>query len=366
MQENQEKSSSPLSENSWFSVEGRDSDVVLSTRVRLARNLANFPFPNHFNSDDGVRVQSLVFDAFSKFIDAQKYQAVTVQNIHSDGIKVFAERGILDNPVSSGFVMGPTENVTTMVNSQDHLRIVTFLPGLDCHGAFKQCAEIDSKLQENLQFAASFEFGYLTAGVKDSGSGMKISVRMHLPSIVYSKKVDEITQFFKKNQLNFFPYYVRFSKSEIEPTFFQVNTISAGNGNEFDQLAGIASAVMQVIEMERSLNSEISYDMPTFVRDKITRSFAGIKFSYLVGISEALEIISNLKWGLNLGLFEGIKHSELCTLLTRVMEGHLEFIMKNENFHFEKDLESDKNLKIQRLRALILQEAFQKIRFIEK
>ena len=353
-------------ENSWFSAEGRDCDVVISTRVRLARNLASFPFPSHFHGDDAERVQALVFDSFSKFPSPDSYHAVSIENIDSSGIKVFAERGFLDNPVGTGFVMGASDNIACMVNSQDHVRIISFVPGLNCQEAFRQCQYLDANLQASLQFAASYDFGFLTSALKDCGSGMKISVRLHLPALSYSGKMPEITESLQKKSLAVSACFGTGKDSSFcIGSYYQIYTTCSCSGSELDQLVGIASAVMPVVESERKLNSEFSADVPTVIRDSVTRSYALAKFSRLITFREAIEFISNLKWGLNLGLLDGIEHSQLCALLCRIQEGHLQFVLKNSSFHFEHDVESDLKMKTDRLRALILQEAMENVRFVE-
>ncbi|MCR4626602.1 MAG: hypothetical protein K5640_03060 [Treponema sp.] len=352
---------------SWYSEDGRDNDVVLSTRLRLARNLASFPFPSHFRGDDADRVQALVFDAFSKMEDPDSFQMVPTENIDESGIKILTERGLLDNPVGTGLVMGPGDNIFCMVNSQDHVRIVSFAAGLDANTVFSICQSMDKQLQASLQFAASYDYGFLTSSVKDCGSGMKFSVRVHLPSVSYAGKIPEVTDMLNKNGLTLSACFG--SGKYFSPalgSYYQIATTSSCNGSELDQLAQIVSSVTNVVETERKFRAEYAENIPTVVRDFIARSFAMVKFSHLITASEAIEIISNLKWGCNLELLSGIEHKELCALLYRVQEGHLRFVLKNSSFTFEKDVESDTQLKINRFRALILQEAFEKIQFLER
>ena len=349
---------------SWYAEDGKDNDVVLSTRLRLARNLASFPFPSHFRGDDADRVQTLVFDAFSKTENPDSYQTVCIENIDESGVKILAERGLLDNPVGTGLVMGPSDNIFCMVNSQDHVRIASFVSGLDSNAVYESCRNLDKQLQSSLQFAASYDFGFLTSAIKDCGSGMKISVRLHLPTLSFLGKIPEITTLLNNNQLSIAACFgVGKSYSPALGSYYQIATTTSCNGSELDQIAGIVSSVTNIVETERKFRAEYAENIPTVVRNFIARSYATAKFSNLISAAEAIEIISNLKWGRNLGLLSGIDNKNFFALLYRIQEGHLRFVLKNASFKFEKDIENDIQLKTNRFRALILQEAFEKLTF---
>ena len=354
------------SAGSWYSKDGKDNDVVLSTRVRLARNLANFPFPSHFRGDDASRVQTLVFDSFSKVEDPDSYQTVALKSIDDSGIKILTERGLIDDHPGSGIVMGSEDDLFCLVNSKDHLRIASFVTGFDCKASYEICRSLDDQLQKSLQFAASYEFGFLTSSVSDVGSGMKISVRLHLPSLSYAGKIPEISSSLQKNGCVFSACFGSSSSfSSALGAYYEVSTSSSFTGNEFDQIFSLASSIVNLVETERKFTREYAENIPTAVRDIISRSYATVKFSRLITNREAVEIISNIKWAVNLKLLTGIENRELCALLYRTRDGHVQFVLKNGNFKFEKDIESDIKLKTDRLRAIILQGSFENILFAD-
>src|SRR5574344_587491 len=124
------------SAGAWYSDPGIDSDVVLSTRIRLARNLANFPFPENFKGDDCDRVQILVFDAFSHFTDPDSFEAVEVHHLDENGLKILTERGVVGMPTGTGIIMRSDGRAACNVNCIDHVRIASFVTGLDCNSAY--------------------------------------------------------------------------------------------------------------------------------------------------------------------------------------------------------------------------------------
>jgi protein arginine kinase len=357
--------SSVVSGEPWYTYNGADNDVVLSTRARLARNLANFQFPETSRRDDSDRVRSLVFDSFSQLEDADNFHLVNAEALGELGARILAERGVIDVPVASGVVMRSDGRISCLVNSVDHVRIASFVPGLDCENAFTDCRTIDEELQKTLQFAASYEFGYLTASVNDAGSGLKLSVRVHLPSLSFSGEAENVFRALREKGLCVTSVYGTgddYGKSL--GSYYQISTLSSFTGSEIDQIASLESAGKYIVETERKFRSECTENKPTVVHNIILRSFAAAKFSALMPLRESIAVISSVKWGLDMGILQGIDDCALCGLLYRVQNGHLEFLLQNGNFTFENDIKDNLPQKMERLRALILQEAFEKISFV--
>lgn len=356
-----------VANDAWYALNGPENDVVLSTRVRLARNLANFPFPAKFKDDDAFRVQTLVFDAFSHCAEPDKYQGVIANELDELGIMILEERGVLESNCAkqngSGIIIRTDGKIACAINTKDHVRLSSFVPGLDGNSAFSLCAKVDDELQNSIQFAADYEVGYLTSAISDCGSGMKVSCRVHLPSLSFSGKILSLF-----NSLNSKEIVVSdcFGAGTIQASslgfYYQVSTKTAGNGNELDQIAALISAVKFLVENERRERNAVLRNRQTELRDRIYRSYAKIKFASLMDLREAIEIISDIKWGKNLGFFSGITDESLCALLYRIQQGHLQFVLKSKSFNFPKDISENKNLTAQYLRTLILQEALENIK----
>ena len=361
------ESQTNISSDAWYAFDGPENDVVLSTRVRFARNLANFPFPAKFKEDDAIRVQNLVFDSFSHCSEPDKYQGVVAGELDSLGAAILEERGVLDSSSAKesgrAIVVRTDGKVSCEVNSKDHVRLSSFVPGLDGKTAFDMLARLDDELQNTLQFAADYDFGYLTSSLSDSGSGMKVSCRVHLPSLSFSGKILDL--FASLNQKEIVVNDV-FGAGNLPSSslgfYYQISTKNAGNGSELDQIASLVSAVKFLAENERRERAFVMRRKQTLLRDKIFRSYAKVKFALLIELREAIEIISDIKWGINLGFFYGVKNSELCALLYRIQDAHLQFVFTSRQFDFPPEISESKNLKTNFLRALILQEAFENIK----
>ncbi|HAH60571.1 MAG TPA: hypothetical protein DCL73_00570 [Treponema sp.] len=355
---------SVLSGEPWYTCSGTDNDVVVSTRARLARNLANFQFPETARPDDSDRVRTLVFDSFAQLENAGDFHLMNSEALGELGTRILAERGVIDVPAATGVVMRSDGRVSCLVNSMDHVRIASFAPGLNCGASFADCRTIDEGLQKTLQFAASYEFGYLTASVGDVGSGLKLSVRVHLPSLSFAGEAENVFRGLREKGLSVTSVYGTgddYGKSL--GSYYQISTLSSFSGSELDQIALLEGAGKYIVETERKFRLKCAEDKPTAVHNTILRSFAAAKFSALMPLRESIAVISSVKWGHDIGIINGIDDNTLCGLLYRVQNGHLEFLLQNGNFTFEDDIKNSLPQKIERLRALILQEAFEKITF---
>lgn len=359
--------SSNFSNDAWYAVSGADNDVVLSTRVRLARNLANFPFPSKFKGDDAYRVQTLVFDSFSHCQEPDKYQGIVTSELDELGAKILEERGILEKEGAksdgAGIIVRTDGKVSCSINFRDHVRLSSFVSGLNGSEAFNLCSQIDDQLQNTIQFAADYEIGYLTSSISDSGSGMKVSCRVQLPSLSFTQKLPQIFAQLNQKEIIVSDCFGAGSlPSSSLGFYYQISSKNSSSGSELDQLASLVSAVKFLVENERRERAVVLRNRQTELRNKIYRSFAKIKFASLIDTREAVEIIADIKWGKNLGFLSGIEDCELTALLYRIQEGHLQFVLKGRNFNFPSDIKDKQSLKSNYLRSLILQEAFENIK----
>ena len=346
--------------DAWYGMNGPDNDVILSTRIRLARNLADFPFPQCFKNSDGERVQSLVFDAFSKLDKNEVFQSLLISDLDTLGQKILFERGVIEpdsiSQMYSGLVLRGDGRLSCTVNCNDHLRLSSFVTGLDLHNAFVILKEIDSKIQENLQIAGSSDFGYLTSSLKDAGSGMKISLLVHLPAITYSGMIERVFKEVMADGFSVTGYYG--SGMEVGSSlgaFYKISTENSFEEDEESQLHKIEMLGKKIIDFERKVRLEIADNKPTSVRDLVYKAIAIVKYSRFIELREGIDLISKVKFGLDLGILTGIETNILFSLLYRIQNAHLSYVIRSSDLSYEKDISTEEQ-KIERLRSLILQE----------
>ena len=345
-------------EGVWFSEPGKFDDVVISTRARLSRNLADFLFPVKMSDDDRERVQSLVYDAFS---GAPQWRFIDMSQISEPGKQILSDKNILDEDCGAVVINYGDESSCCLVNGTDHIKISTFVSGLDCEKAMEKVYKIDEFLQQKLQFAASIDFGYLTSQIKDCGTGLKFSARIFIPSIVLSGQFDSTVSLVRSKKLTIHPVFKSEQIADFSNCLFDVATSSCAEGTELDQMAGIHSVVSVILKTERKIRSEFADNNPTVVLNFFKQSYARAMYSLLLSYEEAVSIISAVKWGLQLKLVKGITETELNSLYYRVKDGHLKYLCDNYAFTFEDDIKASEALQIKRLRTIVIQQAFEGI-----
>lgn len=346
----------------WFALAGSYDDVVISTRALLIRNLADFPFPVKMNEDDRQRVKSLVYDAFSP---DESFHFLDFSSISSPGREILKDKNIIKNTKDfscDAVVLNDDDCTSCIVNESDHIRISSFVAGLETEKAMEKVYKLDEYLQAKLQFAASYEFGYLTSHIRDCGTGMKLSLRIFIPSIVLSGAFKDIDSLLESRHFYIKPVCKVGDTADFSNCLFDVYPVSNAEGTEFDQMAAIQSIGMLILKTERKIRREFADNNPTIVLNFVKRAWAKAMYSLLLSYEDCVDIILSIKWGLQTGFISGILECDLNALLYRTKNGHLMYLSDNYVFSFEEDVKSDQKTQIQRLRAIVIQQAFENIK----
>lgn len=352
----------------WYTYPGPDNDVVLSSRISLKRNLENYAFPNAFKFDDAERVQALILDSFAKISDAEKFSSIEVKNLEGFGQRILIERGIIQSSIMSApmasLLIRSDGKLAGRVNVGDHIGLTSFVSGFNMQEAFSLVKDLDENLQEFLQFACDIDFGYLTANIAESGSGMKISVLLHLPSIFASGLLDKVFKEILGNNYHIIGYYGAGAEDGASlGSYYLLTSNNSLQGSEQTQIEEFSLYVRQLVELERKLRKKLTDNEPTKLRDSVYRALATVKFARFISSQEAIDLISRIKWGVNLGILSEAHDSDLLALLFRTQPAHLQYILQTGPLKYEKDIKTDEQ-KVERLRALLIQEAVSKIQFI--
>ncbi|MCI6593073.1 MAG: hypothetical protein MSH65_10575 [Spirochaetia bacterium] len=344
--------------SAWFAERGNNDDVVISTRARLVRNLADFPFSSKMTADDRERVQALAYDAFS---GEEGWHFIDMRQVSLPGKQILIDKNIINDDCTAVVINYGDESTSCLVNESDHIKIAAFISGLDCEKVMEKVYKVDEFLQKKLQFAANIDFGYLTSYIKDCGTGLKFSARLFIPSIVLSGQFDSVVSMVREKKLSIKPVFKSGQIADFSNCLFDITTTSSAEGTELDQMAVIHSVVSVILKTERKIRSNFADNNPTVVLNFFKQSYARAMYSLLLSYEEAVSIISAVKWGLQLGLIKGISENELNGLYYRVKDGHLKYLCDNFAFTFEKDVKASENLQIKRLRTIVIQQAFEGI-----
>ncbi|MGP1588058.1 MAG: hypothetical protein ACTTHG_06940 [Treponemataceae bacterium] len=339
----------------WYALEGPDNDIVFSTKVRFARNLVNFDFLEKISTENSARIRSLFKDAFVKFDKEECFHPVNISNLDYTSLKLIMERGLFKEKAlildEAEIFMTSDGSTIPTVNIDDHYRIVSFSAGFNISEAYSKAVKVDSELQDYLQVAFSLDFGYLNSSVKDCGSGMKISVFLHLPAMAENDKMEELKIKLKNRGVLLKKYL---------PHFYFLQTTNSYDGSEVSQIQNFSAIVSEICTLERNARIHFYETKTSIVKDMLFKGIAVFKYGIFLNFEEGMRIISVLKLGKDLEIIKGIEDSDFLSLYYRIQGAHLGFVSDFSNINFEKDIDT-KSLKINRLRALLFQEAFSKI-----
>ena len=292
-----------MTENKWYRSTGREGDVVISTRVRLARNLPRVPFPACMNTEQkrqaAEAIQKALPEGIFRIVDMHALPHITALSL--------VERHLISPEFSKGeegsvLCLSEDEGVSLMINEEDHLRIQVMQAGLDLDQAYQTADELDTALDSHLHFAFDDRLGYLTQCPTNLGTGMRASLMLHLPALQEGGAIQQLANTVSKLGLTIRGLYGEGSKPE--GAIYQLSnqvTLGISESAAIENLKGIAA---QIIREERAGREELCRN-PHF-EDRIWRSLGILRTARLLRGDEFMSLISNLRVGVSLNMIEEI------------------------------------------------------------
>ncbi len=323
----------------WYSDIGEKNDIVLSTRIRLARNLKGIPFPGKMTADDAKKVISNVEAALEEMnYTFTKYDMATLSNTEKQKLveKRYISPNMASSKVPSCAYISEDENVSIMVNEEDHLRLQCIYAGFEDKKAYDLISKIDSYLSEKLDYAVHEKYGYLTSCLTNVGTGMRISYMMHLPAIVMFKAADSVFSAIGKLGATVRGMYGEGTKSS--GFIFQIsNQITLGK-DESEIISAISETAGSVIAKEQELRGELYKQKGLVLEDKIMRSYGTLKSARIMQTSEMMTLLSDVRLGISLGIIEDVDTKTVNNLMITASRAHLANSDGTES-DFERDVE---------------------------
>ncbi|MCL2096997.1 MAG: protein arginine kinase [Oscillospiraceae bacterium] len=302
---------------------GPDCDAAISSRVRIARNFSDFPFPVKLNPEGRKKVIEAVNNAVK---NQNNYEFIDFADLSPPEINALMEKRI----VSPDFIKGPPEKeliadindgLYVMVNEEDHLRIQSIKSGFAIYEAYDEANKFDNLADGSLNYAYDENFGYLTQCPTNLGTGMRVSVMLHLPAITLNAKIQNITVDLPKIGLTIRGFYGE--GTEVGGDLYQIsNNITLGISEE-QTLDKIKPVVEKIIELERNFRNAIYKNSKDLITDKIKRAYGTIKNAHMISSGEFLSLYSMLRLGITYGIIQDIDYKILDSLLVKVMPANL-------------------------------------------
>lgn len=305
----------------WYEKEGNCGDVVCSTRIRLARNLEQFPFPIKASFKQKAELEKAVRDALlsGNSVLSKEFRFIPLEDLSEEAAVSLVERHLVSPEFISdrrgkAVLVSEDESLSIMINEEDHLRIQVMKEGLSLKEAAETADRLDTLLSENLHFAFDPEFGYLTQCPTNLGTGMRASVMLHLPALTESGAMERIASNLSKLGLVLRGTYGEGSR--ITGAMYQLSnqlTLGISENEAIDNLSAITT---QLIGEERKAREEVSGNIALL--DKVGRAAGILKNARVLSSEEFAGLVSCVRLGLSTGIIHGVTPQELTALSVRV------------------------------------------------
>ncbi|KAB7666111.1 protein arginine kinase [Bacillus sp. B1-b2] len=314
---------------SWMCSEGPESDIVLTSRVRLARNIQNIKFPLLYSNEEATEVYTQVENQLiSQTVEPfGQLECLRMSELNQLEKRVLVEKHLISPQLANdssygGVILSENEEISIMINEEDHIRIQCIKPGLQVLEALEEANQIDDIIEESIDYAFHGEMGYLTSCPTNIGTGLRASVMMHLPGMVLTQQMNRIIPAIQ--QLGLVVRGIYGEGSEALGNIFQIsNQITLGR-TEQDIIEDLKSVVTQLIEQEKVARNALVKTSNIQLEDRVFRSYGILLNSRIMETKEAAKCLSDVRLGIDLGYIKNVSKSILNELMILTQPGFLQ------------------------------------------
>ena len=327
---------------SWYLEDGKDSDVVVSSRVRIARNIAGKKFVSTASDEELkdvlMTIKNSNIDSDLHFINLSDLDELMKNSLVE---KRVISRDLLEMK-ETGILLNDTEDISIMINEEDHLRIQVMKPGFNLDEALSDAIRVDEKISSKINYAYNDKYGFLTACPTNLGTGLRASVMLHLPALRLTGKIEKVLEVVNKVNLNVRGVYGE--GTEAIGDLYQVsNKISLGVTEE-EIVENVKLIVQKLIEQEREAREYLKNQGETF-EDKISRTYGNLVYARKMTYSECAKLISIVRMGISMGIITEIDNKKLNKISILTKPATLQKYLKKELSAEERDIERAKVIK---------------------
>lgn len=325
----------------WLKSTGPHADIVISSRIRLARNLDKFPFPHWGNTQQGEKALVMIAEAITKDDYLKKTTFFKLTDLDSVNKQFLVERHLMSlehaqKTNHKALAIDDDEILSIMINEEDHIRIQVMQSGFNLFEAWNVINRIDDSLAKELPFAFSSDWGYLTACPTNTGTGMRGSVMLHLPALVMSRQIDRVLAAIAK--LSFATRGLYGEGTQAAGNFFQISNQVALGHSEEDVIENINGIIRQIIEQENQAREAILAKNKEVLEDRINRSLGILKSAHIISSQETIELLSMVRLGNDLGMLKELDRRRINELFIITQPAHLQKIENKKLTAGERDV----------------------------
>lgn len=322
----------------WYLENGKDSDVVVSTRIRLARNLNDMPFESKCSEDDMKKViekmSNIVLNlGFNlKLLKLKDMDDITKLSLIEK--RLVSPEFVKDKNEDGAILINDDENICIMINEEDHLRIQVFSSGLETQSLLNLAIELDEKINQLIEYAYNDKYGFLTNCPTDAGTAMRASVMLHLPGLTATGNIRKILDIINSFGMNIRGIYGEGSKSQGD--VYQISNKQSLGISEKDIIKNLELITDKIIEQERLARKHLGKNSIE-LEDAVYRAFGTLNSCRKLSLSEAKELISKVKLGTDLGIIKEMTDTKVSKLDLYVKNANLQKYFGKQLEEYERD-----------------------------
>jgi protein arginine kinase len=320
---------------------GPHDRIVMSSRVRLARNLKGLAFPGWAKKAERVRSLEAIRPEVEALRQMSGGFSESMDNVAALDKQILVERHLISREhaaknAGSGLVLNKEESLCVMINEEDHLRMQALRPGLQLKEAWQAVDQVDSLLEKKLSYAFSSTLGYLTACPTNLGTGIRVSAMLHLPALVLSEQINQIIQAVNKLGLAVRGLYGE--GTEALGNVFQVSNQMTLGETEMDIVERLSKVLAQLIEHEENARASLLEAKPKMIFNHIGRAYGIVANAHSISSKETMNLLSLLRLGVDIGLFPGTDRALVDELFLITQPAHLQKSYSEKLSAEERDL----------------------------
>ncbi|MBN2453166.1 MAG: protein arginine kinase [Candidatus Omnitrophica bacterium] len=314
-------------DSEWLKGTGPNADIVMSSRMRLARNLDKAPFSNRSDSRQLEAVLNEVRDAALSTNFLRGATFFRLKDLSEVDRLFLVERHLMSpehakNTDYKGLIVDPKEIVSVMINEEDHLRIQVLQSGLNLKECWRIIDSIDTDLSKRLPYAYSAKWGYLTACPTNAGTGLRGSVMLHLPALVFVGQINKILQAIAKLGLNIRGFYGE--GTEATGNIFQVSNQASMGMTENDIVDSIDRIINQAVRREEAMRESLVAKNKEALIDRVSRAYGTLRSAHIISSNETITLLSAIRLGVDLGVIKNLDRRMVNELFIQTQPAHLQ------------------------------------------
>jgi protein arginine kinase len=314
----------------WLAASGEHSDIVLSSRIRFARNITGYAFTARARDGERLRILAQVREALPRVSSLDRAVVLRLDEMNATERQLLHERHLVSKELAglepatearSGAAVLVADDAGVMVNEEDHLRLQVFRSGFDIAGAFGAASKLDRELGAQVPYAFHPEFGFLTSCPTNTGTGMRASVLIHLPGLVLTQEIGKVLQGLQQMGLTYRGLYGE--GSDVVGNFFQISNQTTMGRSEDELAEHLTKVVKRVIEQEEEARRVLLRDAGYIIEDKLWRAYGTLRHARSLPADEAMNLLSGVRLAVGLQLMSSLSVYTLNKLLIFSQSAHL-------------------------------------------